>query len=223
MGKKKAKTTRKSKTKKKPAAKKAGGKKKNVKKPAKKAKKAAKTTGKKSSARTSSKKKSSAKKPAAAKSPATKSAAKKTGSAAAQSKAAPPRAKGLSRSDLEYFKKRLLAEKQRVLEEMGELQTSNLKQSITDQVGEISRYSYHLGDTASLSYDREFSMGLAERQGKYLEQIDDALSRIEERTYGICKVTGQVIPRERLQEVPVAKYSVQGKEILERQKRLAAS
>jgi RNA polymerase-binding protein DksA len=127
--------------------------------------------------------------------------------------------KQLTKNELDHFKAKLLSEKQRVLEEMGELQSSNLKQSISDQSGEVSRYSYHLGDTASLSYGREFSMGLSERQQKYLEQVDEALERIEDGTYGICKVTGELIPLERLEEVPVAKYSVKGKEILERQKR----
>jgi RNA polymerase-binding protein DksA len=128
--------------------------------------------------------------------------------------------KGLTLKDLEHFRKKLLSEKQRVLEEMGEIQNSNLKQSLSDQSGELSHYSYHIGDTASLAYDREFSMGLAERQQKYLEQIDEAISRIDEGTYGICKVTGEAIARERLEEVPVAKYSVKGKEIVERQKRM---
>jgi RNA polymerase-binding transcription factor DksA len=62
-------------------------------------------------------------------------------------------------------------------------------------------------------------MGLAERQQKYLEQIDEALQRIEDGTYGICKVTGELIDVERLEEVPVAKYSVKGKELMERRKR----
>ena len=128
------------------------------------------------------------------------------------------RKKNLTQKELTYFKKKLLGEKQKVLEEMGNLQSNNLMQSISDQSGEISRYSYHLGDTASLSYGREFSMGLAERQQKYLEQVDEALSRIVNGTYGICKVTGEVIPKERLEEVPVAKYSVKGKEILEKKR-----
>jgi RNA polymerase-binding protein DksA len=128
--------------------------------------------------------------------------------------------KRLSKKDLTYFKEKLLEEKQKVLEEMGNLQSNNLMQSISDQSGEISRYSYHLGDTASLSYGREFSMGLAERQQKYLEQVDEALERIENNTYGICKVTGEIIPKERLEAVPVAKYSVKGKEILEKKRRL---
>ncbi len=126
--------------------------------------------------------------------------------------------KGLTKKELEYFKNKLISEKQRVLEEVNELSRSNLKKSISDQSGENSRYSYHLGDVASLAYDREFSMGLAERQQKYLEQIDEALERIEEGKYGICLVTGEPIPTERLEEVPVAKYSVKGKEILEKQR-----
>ncbi len=130
-----------------------------------------------------------------------------------------PQAKQLSKEQLEYFRAKLLAEKQRVLEEMGDLANNTLKKSISEQSGENSRYSYHLGDVASLSYGREFSMGLAERQQNYLEQIDDALQRIDDSTYGICKVTGEPIPMERLEEVPVAKYSVRGKEILEYQKR----
>lgn len=124
-----------------------------------------------------------------------------------------------TKRELDRFKAKLLAEKNKVLEEMGELQQDNLKQSISDASGENSRYTYHLGDVASLSYGREFSMGLAERQQKYLEEIDEALERIEEGTYGICKVTGEQISSERLEEVPVAKYSVKGKEMLERRRR----
>lgn len=130
--------------------------------------------------------------------------------------------KKLTKKQLEHFKEKLLEERKRVLEEMDELQATNLKQSISEASGENSRYSYHLGDVASLSYGREFSMGLAERQQKYLEQVDEALQRIEEGTYGICKVTGEMIAVERLEEVPVAKYSVKGKEIMERRKRQGA-
>jgi len=132
-------------------------------------------------------------------------------------------AKKLTKKDLQHFKDRLNIEKKRVFEEMGEIQHENLKTSIADQSGENSRYSYHLGDTASLAYGREFSMGLAERQQKYLEQIDEALQRVEDGTYGTCLVTGEPIPIERLQEVPVAKYSVKGKEILEKRKQKGAS
>jgi DnaK suppressor protein len=150
-----------------------------------------------------------------------KSQAKKAAKPVQKAKASPKESKTarkLTRKELQYFKERLLKEKKKVLEEMGEIQNESLKTSIADQSGENSRYSYHLGDTASLAYGREFSMGLAERQQKYMEQIDEALQRIEEGTYGTCLVTGEAIPIERLEEVPVAKYSVRGKDILEKRK-----
>jgi DnaK suppressor protein len=136
--------------------------------------------------------------------------------------AAKKKAPKYTKRELDRFKAKLLTEKNKVLEEMTDLQQNNLKQSISDAAGENSRYTFHLGDVASLSYGREFSMGLAERQQKYLEEIDEALERIGEGTYGICKVTGELIPAERLEEVPVAKYSVKGKEILERRRRQGA-
>jgi DnaK suppressor protein len=155
-----------------------------------------------------------------------KKRSKKTAKKTAQKSARKPARKAvkrrvlkLSKRELEHFRTRLFAEKKKVLEEMNGLQQDNLKQSISDAAGENSRYTYHLGDVASLSYGREFSMGLAERQQKYLEEIDEALGRVNDGTYGICKVTGELIPAERLEEVPVAKYSVKGKEILERRRR----
>lgn len=179
-------------------------------------------------------KKSVAKKPGASKKSAPKAIKKVAGKSAPKAapkvarRAVPKAAKKvhssetaqkLTKKQLEHFKVKLSVEKNRVLEEMTDLQKSSLKTSISDASGENSRYSYHLGDVASLSYGREFDMGLSERQQKYLEQIDEALERIENGTYGICKVTGELISIERLEEVPVAKYSVKGKEQLEHRRR----
>jgi DnaK suppressor protein len=173
---------------------------------------AAKSRPKKKAARPPARKKARAARPAKARTaPAPRPAAPKI------------RVKPLSAQQLAHFRERLLGEKRRVMEEMGGMTSGTLRKSISEEAGENSRYSYHLGDVASLSYGREFSMGLAERQQNYLEQIDEALQRIEDRTYGICKVTGEVIPTERLEEVPVAKYSVRGKELLEEQRRQGLS
>lgn len=125
----------------------------------------------------------------------------------------------LTKKQLTHFKENLVAEKQRVLEEVNDIQAGTLKQTIADQSGENSRYAFHLGDVASLAYGREFTMSLGERQQKYLEQVEEALLRIEDGTYGICKVTGEPIALERLEEVPIAKYSVKGKEILEKERK----
>ena len=90
----------------------------------------------------------------------------------------------MTKKQLDFFREKLLTERKKVLEEMDELQQSNLKQLISDSSGEISCLQLlHFGYVASLSYGREFSMGLAERQQKYLEQIDEAIQRIDDGTY----------------------------------------
>lgn len=122
----------------------------------------------------------------------------------------------LTQDELSYFNRLLLTERDSIIKDMKYLNDENLKQTISDSTGENSSYSNHLGDAAALSYEREFAMTLSERHGKYLEQIDDALQRVKDGTYGICMVTGKVIPQERLEAVLVAKYSVEGKEILKR-------
>lgn len=123
----------------------------------------------------------------------------------------------LTSEELESFKTLLLNEKRKVLGDQKYLTDQTLKQTIAGSAGELSHYSNHLGDTAALSYEREFAMTLSERQAKYLEQIDDALLRIEDKTYGVCMMTGKLIPTERLEAVLVAKYSVEGKALLKKQ------
>ncbi|MCL2845369.1 MAG: molecular chaperone DnaK [Chitinivibrionia bacterium] len=124
--------------------------------------------------------------------------------------------KRLSDEELLRFRNLLLEEKQKVIEARSSLLEQTVGQAVFDSTGEISHYAMHLGDLASETYDREFNMSLSERQAKYLEQIDDALQRVADKTYGVCQVTGEVIPVERLEAVLTTKYSVEGKEQLKR-------
>lgn len=125
----------------------------------------------------------------------------------------------LTKEELSYFQSLLLVERDSIISDLRYLNDENLKQTITQTTGESSSYSNHLGDAAALSYEREFAMTLSERHGKYLEQIDDALQRVKDGTYGICQVTGKLIDNERLEAVLVAKYSVEGKELQKRRVR----
>lgn len=58
---------------------------------------------------------------------------------------------------------------------------------------------------------------LAARQQKFIKSLQAALIRIENKTYGICRVTGKLIPKERLRAVPHATLSIEAKEMLNRQ------
>ncbi len=74
-------------------------------------------------------------------------------------------------------------------------------------------------DSVSEERTRELDMILTDREKQKLKQIDDALDRIEEGSYGLCEECGIKIPRARLKVVPFAKYCVECKEVIEREEK----
>ena len=74
-------------------------------------------------------------------------------------------------------------------------------------------------DSVSEERTRELDMILTDREKQKLKQIDDALERVEEKTYGLCEECGVKIPRARLKVVPFAKYCVECKEVIEREEK----
>jgi DnaK suppressor protein len=74
-------------------------------------------------------------------------------------------------------------------------------------------------DSVSEERTRELYMIFIDREKQKLKQIDDALDRIEEKTYGLCEECGVKIPRQRLKVVPFAKYCVECKEAIEREEK----
>lgn len=60
--------------------------------------------------------------------------------------------------------------------------------------------------------DKEEAARMAERQRKFIQHLQAALVRIENKTYGVCRITGQLIPKDRLRAVPHATTTVEAKE-----------
>ena len=71
-------------------------------------------------------------------------------------------------------------------------------------------------DDGAFQLSKEEAGTLAQRQYKFIQNLEAALVRIENKTYGVCRVTGKLIPKERLRLVPHATTTVEGKAILER-------
>ena len=69
-------------------------------------------------------------------------------------------------------------------------------------------------DDGALQLSKEEASQLAQRQYKFIQNLEAALVRIENKTYGICRVTGKLIPKERLRLVPHATLTVEAKEML---------
>ena len=84
---------------------------------------------------------------------------------------------------------------------------------------EDTGHSLNIMEDGQLSDMREnLAMHIA-RENKFLSSLKQALERIKNKSYGICRVTGKKIPLERLRLVPHTTLSVEGKEILDKQKK----
>lgn len=91
-----------------------------------------------------------------------------------------------------------------------------MKRSAKDDAGDLSSYGQHLADAGSGSFERDLAYNMISNQTEILAEIDAAIKRIKDGTYGICEVTGKPIPEARLEAIPFARYTREGQEIHER-------
>lgn len=85
-----------------------------------------------------------------------------------------------------------------------------LKHSSREDSGDLSSYGNHQADAGTDTFDRDFALSLVSSEQDALNEIEEAIVRIKDGTYGVCEVTGKAIPAARLTAVPFARYSVEG-------------
>ncbi len=115
----------------------------------------------------------------------------------------------LTAADIEHFKQMLLEKRREILSSVNEMEGETLKKSRLDAAGDLSSMPIHMADIGTDNYDQEFTLGLMDSERNLLKEIDDALQRVEQGTYGICEGTGRQIPRARLEAQPWARYCVE--------------
>jgi len=120
--------------------------------------------------------------------------------------------KKFNKKELEYFRKLILKMKEKILDEIKHISEDTLKKSQKDAAGDISGYTYHMADVATDTYDREFSLGLASNERQSLYELDDAIKKIEEGTFGVCEECKSFITKTRLKVVPFARLCVKCQE-----------
>lgn len=130
-----------------------------------------------------------------------------------------PKKKKLTKKDLEFFKKQLFELREQCANDLTHLESDSLRKSMRDSSGDLSGYSFHMADAATDSFDTEINLGLASNSQGILNEIDDALKRIEEGTYGICERYEEPIPIERLKVMPYARYCIKAQEEIEQEKK----
>jgi RNA polymerase-binding transcription factor DksA len=118
----------------------------------------------------------------------------------------------LSPEQLEEFKQLLLKKRQQLVGDITGMENEALRAGS----GSLSNMPSHLAEQGSEAYDQSLSLNLAAADRKLLREIDDALKRIEEGTYGICELSLKPIKIERLRELPWARHSMEAARELER-------
>ena len=92
----------------------------------------------------------------------------------------------------------------------------SLKRSAKDDAGDLSAYGQSMTDGGINTFDRDFVLGLVSSEQEALSEIDAAIKRIHDGTYGICEITGKPIAKDRLTAVPFARNSAEAQKQLEK-------
>jgi RNA polymerase-binding protein DksA len=109
--------------------------------------------------------------------------------------------------DMDRFRAELLRERERVESAIASLRESH-PGPLVDELEETPASDNHLGDTATATLGREIDYTLGENSGQVLAEINAALRRIEDGTYGTCRVCGKEIASERLEAHPWASLCI---------------
>jgi DnaK suppressor protein len=115
----------------------------------------------------------------------------------------------LTTSEIESFRKILLEKRKEILGNVNTMGDEALKKSRQESSGDLSSMPIHMADLGSDNFEQEFALGLMDSERKVIHEIDDALQRIEDGSYGICENTDQPIPKARLKAQPWARYCVE--------------
>ena len=81
---------------------------------------------------------------------------------------------------------------------------------------EMAGYSLHMADSGTDNFDRDFALSLLSSDQDAIYEIEEALKRIEKKTYGVCELTGKNIPKARLEAIPWTRFTVESQAQLER-------
>ena len=111
--------------------------------------------------------------------------------------------------ELEYFREIILKKRDQADEELQALQRT-LRENMENSSDE-SAYSFHMADAGTDAQEREKTYMLFNRTRKFIKYLADALKRIDNKTYGVCKVTGKKISKGRLEAVPHTQLSIDAK------------
>jgi DnaK suppressor protein len=114
-----------------------------------------------------------------------------------------------TKDELEEFRTIILAKIESAQDDLSVLRSATANDS--DNGTEDTSPTFKQFEEGSSTLSKEENIKLAERQAKFIRNLNNALIRIENKTYGICRITGKLIAEERLKLVPHATLSMDAK------------
>ena len=114
----------------------------------------------------------------------------------------------LTAKDRKIFREMLLRRRSLLVGDMNHMQDNALNKSVAAAAGDLSTVPYHMADVGTDNFEHEFSLGLIENEEEELQEIDQALERLDKGTYGICESCKKPIPKARLKIIPYARLCI---------------
>ncbi len=125
----------------------------------------------------------------------------------------------LSKEDLDKFKELLNIQRTKIVSGIDHIERDMLNKSQRDSSGDLSGYSFHIADQATDNFNTEFTLDIASNEQKFLNEIDDALKRVEDGVFGTCEECEKSITMKRLKAVPYTRYCIKCQETIEKKNR----
>ncbi len=110
--------------------------------------------------------------------------------------------------DRETFKTLLLQRRKMLIGDVNHMKDEALSKSRKDASGDLSTMPLHMADIGSENYEQEFTIGLVESEEEELREIDIALERVENKSFGICETCSKLITKSRLKAKPHARLCI---------------
>ena len=115
--------------------------------------------------------------------------------------------KAMKKSELKQIEKRLIEERKKILREL-EYEGSQISKSQLESSGDISAYSNHMADQGTETERRELTSQILSTRREALSEIDLALNKVNQGTYGFCESCGKAISKRRLKFLPQARKCI---------------
>lgn len=119
-------------------------------------------------------------------------------------KVQPKRKTKMAKKELDFYRDLLVSERSRLLGLVNGMEDEALR----SKGGNLSNMPIHMADVGTDTFDQDLALGIAETERKLLNEINSALKRIQEKTYGVCDMTGKQIPKARLNAKPWARLTI---------------